>query len=178
MSLAEPFFDRAVRAIMEVPDWRANLLVKKNGDPKPLLANVLAALRHAPEFAGLLAWDEFRLEVITLRGTPWGGKPGIWNERDDVLLTEWMQLERIDVRPDVVGQAVQTIAHEQPRHVVRDYLTRLHWDGVRRIDGWLSLYLGVEQSAVSSAFGFCESWRRDSSRRLLELTGEPDRLKD
>ena len=153
-AVADPFYKTALQSVMaSKPEWRQNLLLKKNGDPKPILANVLEALRNAPEFAGLLAWDEFKLQVITVRNTPWGSKSGTWTERDDVLLTEWMQREYIDVRPDVVGQAVQTIAHEQSRHVVRDYLMRLRWDGLKRIDGWLSLYLGAEQSKVSCAFG-------------------------
>ena len=42
----------------------------------------------------------------------------------------------------------------------------LKWDGVRRIDGWLSLYLGVEQSKVSCAFG--ARWLISAVARIMQ----------
>ncbi len=153
-------------------NWRGGLLLKKNLDPKPILANVLHALRHAPALVGLLAWDEFRLRVTIERPTPWGSQPGPWLERDDISATEWMQKEYIDVRPDVVGQAVQRIALEQPRHVVRDYLTSLQWDGVPRVGRWLTRYLGVEESLIAGAFGQC--WLISAVARIMKPGAKVD----
>jgi predicted P-loop ATPase len=37
-----------------------------------------------------------------------------------------------------VAQAVQTVARDHSFHPVRAYLDNLRWDGVERLDGWLS----------------------------------------
>jgi hypothetical protein len=48
-------------------DWRGGLLTTANGEPKILLANAITALRHAPEWTGVLAYDEFDLSVVMQR---------------------------------------------------------------------------------------------------------------
>jgi predicted P-loop ATPase len=48
---------------------------------------------------------------------------------------------------------VTDYARRNSFHPVRDYLDRLRWDGVPRLDGWLSRYGGAEASAYSVAVG-------------------------
>ena len=158
---AAPFTAKKALRVMEAkrPEpaadagWRGDLLKKKNGDPKALDLNVLQALLKAPQLKGILAWDEFRLQVIILRETPWGSKPGPWTDRDGVLLAVWLQREGIEVRPDTVGPIVLAVAQERPQHVVRDYFDGLKWDGVPRLDRWLTRYLGVDDTPYSRAVG-------------------------
>jgi hypothetical protein len=51
----------------ELSGWRAVLLLSRKNAPKPLLANALIALRHAPEWEGVLAYDEFALVTMQLK---------------------------------------------------------------------------------------------------------------
>jgi hypothetical protein len=51
--------------------WKARLLVNDKGAPKALLANAITALRMAPEWAGVLGFNEFSLGTVALKPAPW-----------------------------------------------------------------------------------------------------------
>jgi hypothetical protein len=44
-------------------------------------------------------------------------------------------------------------AHKSRFHPVRDYLSGLSWDGVARLENWLSYYLGAEPSSYARTVG-------------------------
>lgn len=54
---------------------------------------------------------------------------------------------------DIIHQAVDIVAHQQRFHPVRDYLNRLAWDGMPRLESWLTNYLGVERTPYSVCVG-------------------------
>jgi predicted P-loop ATPase len=128
---------------MPVPDWKRNLIRNDAGTVKPLLANAIAALRCAPEWAGVLAFDEFAVRTVTLKPTPWNCEPHPWTDTEDILLAEWLQHQGIHVSRDIGGQAVEAISRERKFHPVREYLAGLVWDGKGRLSTWPQRYLGV-----------------------------------
>jgi predicted P-loop ATPase len=141
-------------------DWR-DLLIKSAetkkgpGGPKPILANAITALRFAPDWQGVLGYDEFALRVVAQRGRPWAGgatNPR-WSDNDDRLTANWLQHEGIFVSVETAGHAVQTVAMEGKFHPVREYLDALEWDGVRRLEVWLSRYAGAGQTRYVAAVG-------------------------
>lgn len=136
------------------PDWRTALILNKDGTLKPLLANAITMLRHSPHWQGVMAFNEFSELVEAIQPPPFaGGRPGVWSDDYDRRTADWLQHQGIYVSPDVAGQAAQTVAMERRFHPVRDYLARLTWDGVARIDDWLTLYLGVEPNEYTRAVG-------------------------
>jgi len=54
---------------------------------------------------------------------------------------------------DAFKTATSNLATENPFHPVRDYLDSLAWDGVKRVDGWLTAYLNVKDSEYARAVG-------------------------
>ncbi len=55
---------------------------------------------------------------------------------------------------ELFRRAITNLAHENRFHPVRDYLGGLPpWDGIRRLDSWLTNYLGAEEKPYSSAVG-------------------------
>ena len=151
--------------------WRSKLICSKAKDgaarPKALLANAVIALRGAPEWQGVLAFNEFSLSTVMRRSAVFGGQAGAdWTDHEDRLATDWLQHQGIFVGVEVGGQAVQTVARDDCFHPVRDYLSGLKWDGVKRIDGWLNLYLGVEPTDYSTAVG--QRWLRSAVARIVE----------
>ena len=133
-------------------DWRSRLIRTKHG-PAPLLANANIALRSAPEWHGVLAFDEFSTSAVMSSGTPWAGGPGAITDHEDRLTADWLQHHGILVGPEIAGQAIQVVAKDRTFHPVREYLNGLKWDGVKRLDGWVNLYLGVPTSDYSIAVG-------------------------
>src|SRR5260370_23246972 len=50
-----------------------------------------AAFRHAPEWGGVLAFNEFGHGTVALKPTPWGVVPkGEWTDHEDRLAAEWL----------------------------------------------------------------------------------------
>ncbi len=134
--------------------WKAELIHSTSGAPKALLANGLMALRLAPEWAGAIGFDEFRLLTCFLKEAPIGGRPfETWADHYDCLVADWLQRQGIHVGREVAGQAVQTVAREHCFHPVRLWLDRLVWDGEPRLDSWPVTYLGAEPSNYSAAAG-------------------------
>jgi hypothetical protein len=138
-------------------EWRDALLLNLNGTVKPALANAIAAMRCAPEWTGVLAYNEFPHFTLVQSPPTWAKtdafSPVPWSPNDDVLATEWLHHQGIFVSSDVTGQAVEAVAREHPFHPVRDYLSGLSWDNEPRLGSWLTDYLGVDPSAYASAVG-------------------------
>jgi predicted P-loop ATPase len=82
-------------------------------------------------------------------------KPKSWSDCDDVLATEWLQHQGIHIKTAVAAEAVETVAKGSAFHPVRDYLTRLKWDGEKRIKSFAANYLGAATSPYHAAVSRC-----------------------
>jgi len=103
-----------------------------------------------------VAFDEFKQRVILLAKPPWREQdetPRNWTDADTVEAQAWMQGQLMKPGKEAVADAVLMLAHRNRNHPVRNYLNRLEWDGVGRLDNWLSRYLGVEASEYSQIVG-------------------------
>ncbi|MEO8100058.1 MAG: toprim domain-containing protein, partial [Acidobacteriota bacterium] len=80
-------------------DWREGLLSTDRGMPKPLLANAITALRSAPEWLGVLGFDEFSLETVALLNPPWskGIRGPQWTDDEDRRTADWLQHQGIGI---------------------------------------------------------------------------------
>ena len=144
----------------ELSGWRAALLLSRKNTPKPLLANALIALREAPEWQGVLAYDEFALVTMQLKPPPWlkhenNWAPQPWTDRDDALTADWLQHQDISVTVNVAAIAAETVAKDYSFHPIKDYLESLVWDGVERIANFAASYLGAEATQYHCAVSRC-----------------------
>ncbi|MCX6632901.1 MAG: hypothetical protein NTW28_35330, partial [Candidatus Solibacter sp.] len=144
--------------------WRNRLLLTDNGEPRALLANVITALRGAPEWEGVLWRDDFALRTVARGPTPWG-EVSSWGEREDGLTTNWLQHQDIRVSKEVAGQGIEIVAGDRTFHPVREYLGSLTWDGIPRLHEWLYLHLGADPSPYSSAVG--SRWMISAVARII-----------
>ena len=79
-----------------VTSWRDSLIVNQYGNPKPILANAITALRLAPEWAGVLAFNDFSAGIVALKAAPWdgAGASGEWTDHEDRLTANWLTSSR------------------------------------------------------------------------------------
>jgi predicted P-loop ATPase len=142
-------------------NWREELIRAKptpaypQGNIYPVLANAITALRHSPEWQGVLAFNEFLLTPMAMKPAPWGpvSNTATWSDHEDRLTAEWLQRKGILVDVGTAAQAAQTVSKDRSFHPVRQYLDSVAWDGVNRLDTWLTTYLGVEDSNYARAVG-------------------------
>jgi predicted P-loop ATPase len=175
----ETVLDEIARVDCSGFDWRNELLRSKpstihpQGTILPVLASAIAALRHAPEWEGVLGYDEFAGNAVMLGPPPWGGVSGRqWTDHEDRLTAEWLQRHGILVSVDIAGQAVQTVARGRTFHPLRKYLDQLQWDGIERLARWLSTYLGAEDSAYVRAVG--ARWLISAVARIYQPGAKAD----
>ena len=110
--------------------WRAKLIKNDDKKPKACLANILTALRHAPEWKAVLRYDAFAYRIVLAAAPPWATlrtewltRP--WTDDDDCRTAEWMQRHGIMARLTEVGPAITSVAREHSYHPVREYLDGL-----------------------------------------------------
>ena len=154
--------ERVVRRALEwlrvdtSPNWRSDIIVGERGNPRAVLANAITVLRAHDKWRGVLAFDQFSLATIAREPPPWGSK-GPWSDHEALLAADWLQRHcGIHLHVNVVAEAVQVVARENGFDPVLKYLNDLRWDGIRRVDTWLSLYLGAESSWYTASVG--ERW--------------------
>lgn len=140
--------------------WRAGLLFSQRNVPKPLLANALTALREAPEWRGVVAYDAFALVTMLLKPPPWlrdedKWTPKQWTDRDDALTADWLQHQGIGVTVNVAATAAETVAKDHSFHPIKDYLESLIWDGVERITHFAARYLCAEDTPYHRTVSRC-----------------------
>lgn len=150
----------------------------KTGVPKKLFANAVIPLRFAPEWKDVLHYDEFGLSVLLMKAPPWGEKrgwkPRHWFDQDGLLFAEWLQRAGIEVGVETAEHAAYVAAKEQSFHPVRDYLSRLRWDGKSRIDHWLAKHMGAEESRYHAEVG--SRWLISGIARIMQPGCKADSL--
>jgi hypothetical protein len=116
-------------------DWTERLQRTPTRTPRPVLANALVALREAPEWHGVLAYDDFALVTMAVSPPPWvHGHNKVWvlrqwSDQDDTLATEWLHQRQIFVVPGIISRAVEAVAKEARFHPIAEpsLVQRLHF---------------------------------------------------
>ena len=98
-----------------MPNWASPFVSKRIGAEVGERHCSLSG--HAPEWGGVLAFNEFGFATVVLRQRPGGLVPkGEWTDHECRLAAEWLQRQGVLVLVEVAGQAVQTAATDHPFH--------------------------------------------------------------
>jgi predicted P-loop ATPase len=159
--------------------WLSRCIKDERGNPLPILANVMLALRSDPALTNGFAFDEMEQGAMLMHliGQPFtsteGPRPVTDKDADD--LQRWLQengLKRIG--RDDVHHAIQSYARDHPYHPVREYLEDLKWDGARRANVWLTTRLGAELTPYTERIG--EMFLISMVARILEPGCKADHM--
>lgn len=123
----------------------------KNGAIEAVVNNVQRALSRV-DYCGMeIAYDQFRDELVFCER----GAPGQWEPFGDQHYTELrMRLETKGFKPigrELIRDVVHYIAKNHQIDTAMAWLDRLTWDGVPRIDTFLTRYFGTEDNSYTRA---------------------------
>jgi predicted P-loop ATPase len=124
------------------------------------LGNVMLGLREDEGLQGRFGFNEMSNTAMLMKpmfsgvNTPDDFKPRPVSDADIAEVQQYMQWQGLRrVGKDTVHQAIDVRARQCGFHPVKDYLNGLAWDGVPRLETWLSIYLGAEQNEYTKGVG-------------------------
>lgn len=151
-------YEQATADFTGAPDDNANWISKlsvsaSTGAPAKTIDNVLLILENDPLLKGKLAFDEFANRGLALGALPWDPRQERrqWGDVDDAGLRHYIERTYSITGKERLYDATALCAHKNSINDVRDYLTALSWDGVKRLDTLLVDYLGAEDNAYTRA---------------------------
>ena len=138
--------------------WQFTCDKNEKGKLIPNLHNALIALNFDHDIRDVYAFD--LMERCIIKQHEIGRIDTVMKpltDNDVVELQGWMQHpEKGGLRGmglETVRNAILHHAHQNEYHPVKDYLRSLQWDGVPRLEVWLSRYLGGELNAYTRTIG-------------------------
>jgi hypothetical protein len=115
--------------------------------PGKTLANAMKAVK---EIGFICSFNEFNGRYMV------EGAAGPQELSDQLVVRIRHQVLRefgFDARKDHIRDAIESMCLENGFNPVTEYLDRLEWDGVPRLDSWLARYCKAEPSPLNAAIG-------------------------
>lgn len=145
--------------------WAAKLERTKAGEIKNTYGNAIVLLENMDIFTKSLAINTFNDKVVYRKPLVWHPEYALGitsfpidgrNVTDDELLfikRYFVEHHKLDFQKGTLIEAVRSVALFNQFHPVRETLQALKWDGTKRIDNWLSRYLGADENDYTKAVG-------------------------
>jgi len=138
---------------IEDTEWIGKLTANSKGKTEATIDNALLIMLNDPDLKGKYYFDEFRGRPAVCGDLPWlaytARLSDVWTDSDDAgvrkLLETRYHIDSIVKIRDAVDLAMLQIR----RHPVKEYLTSLAWDGIRRADTIFIDYLDAEDSSYT-----------------------------
>jgi predicted P-loop ATPase len=137
------------------PSW----VTDKNGAPTKCFQNLVNFFNYEKYgLKNVFGYNEFANAICFLKSPPWQAEKIPLNtniqDHDIKQLKGYLAVKcGFEMSVQLVHEALINVAHEHSFHPVRDWLSKLQWDGKKRLDVWLSRYLGVEDTPYVQAVG-------------------------
>jgi len=135
-------------------NWMSKLAVSSTtGLPAKTTDNILIILENDPLLKGRIAFDEFANRGLVLGDLPWDPRKDRrqWTDVDDAGLRHYIERVYGITGKERIFDALALCAHKHTINDVKDYLTGLKWDGIKRLDTLLIDYLGAEDNVYTRA---------------------------
>ncbi|WP_373845026.1 VapE domain-containing protein [Clostridium sp.] len=135
-------------------NWISKLQVSSTtGTPVKTIDNIVVILENDPLIKDKIAFNEFANRGIVLGSLPWYSDDARrdWKEIDDAGLARYLEKTYSITGEKKINYAVALCAHEHTFNDVKEYLTSLIWDGIKRLDTLLIDYLGANDTPYTRA---------------------------
>lgn len=131
-------------------DWlqEAKLQYDDNGRPKKTVDNIVRILLYDPALKGKIARDDFAVRGMAMGPLPWNqeAEKRMWTDVDDAGVAWYLENRYQLTGRDKIESALLLVSECNKFNAVKEYLTSLKWDGVKRLDTALIDYLGAEDT--------------------------------
>jgi len=121
------------------------------------IGNVLLALRRDEAFRDAFAFNEMSNTAMLMKPLFKEDADHVVrpvNDADMAVVQEYLQWQGMRrLGRDTVHQGIDVRSRELGFHPVRDYLNRLAWDGVPRLETCMHTYFGAENSVYAAGVG-------------------------
>lgn len=133
--------------------WISRLSVDGNGNYQKTVNNVILILQNDPLLKGKIVTDEFANRGLILGALPWNPseEKRQWVDPDDAGFFWYMETYYGITTRDRLDAALAIVGGQNMINDVKRYLKGLKWDGVKRVETLLSVYLGAEDNAYTRA---------------------------
>lgn len=132
-------------------------LVKHRGRPMDCRENVMYGLQLDPVLQGLVRQNDFTHLIERVKPTPWGHPAGEWNEEDDLMLGEYLlRTWRLGIKATgTLRNGVLMAARSNKYNPVLELIHSEKWDGVERLEHWLTDVFEIEERPYTRLIGKC-----------------------
>lgn len=119
--------------------------------------NVMYCLQLDPNLKELVKQNDFTHLLERSRTTPWGHPAGEWNEEDDLMLGEYLLRNyRLGIKAtSTLRNGVLMAARSAKYNPVLDLIHAEKWDGIQRLEHWLSDVYEVPERPYTQLIGKC-----------------------
>nr|DAM27034.1 MAG TPA: virulence associated protein E [Caudoviricetes sp.] len=133
--------------------WIGRLSVDGSGNYQKTINNVVLVLENDPLLKGKIVTDEFANCGMVLGRVPWNEKEEKrrWKDVDDAGFYRYMETFYGITGREKMDNALLIVSAQNKINDVKRYLKTLKWDGVKRVDTLLSVYLGADDNAYTRA---------------------------
>lgn len=127
---------------MEAHEW----IWKDEETLKPTaLRNIQLMIEFHPELQGMFSYNRFSDQIIINRGLPDDKRaeyPRELTDYDETAVASWLSWHGLSPAINTVASVIREVAFRYSFDPLVDWLSGLKWDGVKRIDTWLTYYAG------------------------------------
>lgn len=133
--------------------WIGRMTKDGNGRFEKTINNVVLVLENDPLVKGKIVTDEFASCGMTLGVLPWDSRTERrrWKDADDAGFYRYLEMFYGITGREKLEMALLIVSSQNKINEVKEYLKSLKWDGIKRVDTLLSVYLGADDNAYTRA---------------------------
>lgn len=139
---------------IEDTEWMAKLVLDKGSHIRLTAGNLALIFHNDPDLKEKFGFNAFRSAITAEGPLPWNTRshcPRDWSDTDDASLRNFFDIRYGLTGSGKIADMFTQVAHERITDDVRDYLDRLEWDGVQRLDTLLVRYFKADDTPYTRA---------------------------
>lgn len=138
--------------------WMSQLDLNSQKLYKHTLKNCVLLMSHDKNLKDKFMLNLFTGKVEMRDKMPWEKRRiNHYREANDLevghIALYLAQTYHVEFPPPKIWDALAIVASDNTHHPIREYLNDLKWDGVPRLEGWLTYYCGAPSTPYTKAVG-------------------------